>query len=452
MNVDVLVAEIGSTTTVVNAFDGLASERPRFVGQGKAGTTVEAGDVSLGLEEALADLRKNLAVSELHWGQMQASSSAAGGLRMTVHGLVYEMTVRAARETCLGSGGVIKYVTAGHLRRADIRKIGEIQPNIIFLAGGTDYGERDTALDNAELLMENFPRIPLIYAGNVANHEELKLLAEDFGCKLYLSENVYPELDRINTEPARLLIHRVFEQHIIHSPGMEKIRELVTGPIVPTPGAVMEAAILAAESLGDLLVFDVGGATTDVHSVTEGNPNNIEFSLQGEPRAKRSVEGDLGVFVNRRHLLEKFTEEEQQKRISEADRLVEELKKIPETPEQLDFAEALTEKACAVALDRHAGQWVERFTADGVRRYIEGKDLTAIQRVIGTGGALTRLPHGRQILEALIRAPRGKKLLPPPEAEISIDQDYIMASLGVLCKTHPEAALKLLLHSLGLGD
>ena len=105
-----------------------------------------------------------------------------------------------------------------------------------------------------------------------------------------------------------------------------------------------------------------------------------------------------------------------------------------------------------MALDRHAGQWVERFTADGVRRYIEGKDLTAIQRVIGTGGALTRLPHGRQILEALIRAPRGKKLLPPPEAEICIDQDYIMASLGVLCKTHPEAALKLLLHSLGLGD
>ena len=30
--------------------------------------------------------------------------------------------------------------------------------------------------------------------------------------------------------------------------------------------------------------------------------------------------------------------------------------------------------------------------------------------------------------------------------------EEFMASLGVLCKTHPEAALKLLLHSLGLGD
>ena len=33
MNIDVLVAEIGSTTTVVNAFHHMESESPSFLGQ-----------------------------------------------------------------------------------------------------------------------------------------------------------------------------------------------------------------------------------------------------------------------------------------------------------------------------------------------------------------------------------------------------------------------------------
>ena len=33
---------------------------------------------------------------------------------------------------------------------------------------------------------------------------------------------------------------------------------------------------ILAESLGDLMVVDVGGATTDVHSVTEGSPEFVK--------------------------------------------------------------------------------------------------------------------------------------------------------------------------------
>ena len=52
---------------------------------------------------------------------MLATSSAAGGLRMTVHGLVYDMTVRC-KEAALGAGGIIKMVTAGKLRRTDLKE------------------------------------------------------------------------------------------------------------------------------------------------------------------------------------------------------------------------------------------------------------------------------------------------------------------------------------------
>jgi len=40
------------------------------------------------------------------------------------------------------------------------------------------------------------------------------------------------------------------------------------------------------------------------------------------------------------------------------------------------------------------------------------------------------------------------KLYPHPEAKILVENDYIMASLGVLSKAHEGAALKLLAKSL----
>ena len=53
MFIDILVAEIGSTTTLVNAFNGIETDTPRFIGQGQAPTSVLAGDVRIGLTEAV---------------------------------------------------------------------------------------------------------------------------------------------------------------------------------------------------------------------------------------------------------------------------------------------------------------------------------------------------------------------------------------------------------------
>ena len=54
MHCAVLVAEIGSTTTLVNAFEGLDG-LPCLLGQGQAATTVLAGDVRIGLRAAIAE-------------------------------------------------------------------------------------------------------------------------------------------------------------------------------------------------------------------------------------------------------------------------------------------------------------------------------------------------------------------------------------------------------------
>ncbi|MEA4845875.1 MAG: glutamate mutase L, partial [Clostridiaceae bacterium] len=135
MKISVLVAEIGSTTTVVNAFDNIMGPCPEFIGQGQAPTSVLNGDVTIGLKGAVEDLKRNLGEKEITWDDFLATSSAAGGLRMTVHGLVYDMTVRAAKEAALGAGAIIKHVTAGKLRRTDLKKLEDIRPNIILVAG-----------------------------------------------------------------------------------------------------------------------------------------------------------------------------------------------------------------------------------------------------------------------------------------------------------------------------
>ncbi len=453
MKVDVLVAEIGSTTTVVNAFIGLNTEDTHFIGQGQWSTTVLEGDVNIGLANAIKDLEANLEVDSLEYDELLATSSAAGGLKMTVHGLVYDMTVKAAKEAALGAGANLHMVTAGRLRRTDLAKIMEISPNIILVAGGVDYGERETALYNAEAIAKLPLEVPVIYGGNVENQEEVRLIFREYGKEelLYLVDNVYPKIDTLNVEPTRKVIQDVFEEHITHAPGMSHVRELVSGPIIPTPGAVMEASKILKEEIGDLITIDVGGATTDIHSVTAGTDEINRILLDPEPEAKRTVEGDLGVYVNMENIVGMIGKEKLGEKLAltvdKLEELMLEYKAIPKTKKELEFVEKLTCTAVKVSADRHAGGFKTYFGGT-TRTLAVGKDLTGVKWIVGTGGALTRLPARREILKKIALSNKGDKLLPTSEASIAIDNDYIMASLGVLSKINKEAALILLKRSL----
>jgi len=451
MKIDILVAEIGSTTTVVNAFTGINTGNPVFWGQGQAPTSVLDGDVRIGLKSAIDDLCRKKGVENIEYDEMLATSSAAGGLKMTVHGLVYDMTAKAAKEAALGAGGIIHFVTAGRLRRTDLKKIQEIKPNLILIAGGVDYGERETAVYNSEMIRSLNLDTPVIYAGNCENHEEVKLIFEESGADLYIVDNVYPKIDDLNVEPCRKVIQDAFEAHIIHAPGMEHVRDMVTGPIIPTPGAVMECTKLLNEYIGNVITLDVGGATTDLHSVTEDGEQISKILIHPEPKAKRTVEGDLGVFVNMKNIVELIGEKKLREELSgiDLDRVMESYKAIPKTPEEIKFVERLTKEAVCQAVERHAGRIRYIYGPSGRNTVAEGKDLTQVKYIVGTGGALTRLPARVEIIkEITARDETGLLLFPGDHAEILIDNDYIMASLGVLSLKYKEAAVKLLERSL----
>ncbi|WP_038177930.1 glutamate mutase L, partial [Treponema pedis] len=65
---------------------------------------------------------------------------------------------------------------------------------------------------------------------------------------------------------------------IIHAKGMSHVEKSIDNILMPTPAAVLKAAQVLSEGtdeedgLGDLVILDIGGATTDVHSAADGDP------------------------------------------------------------------------------------------------------------------------------------------------------------------------------------
>jgi uncharacterized protein (TIGR01319 family) len=443
MRVDYLIAEVGSTTTVATAFK-LNGGGIDIIAQGKSYTTVLEGDVNIGLRKAILDLEHQLSEA-ITWNRMLSTSSAAGGLKITVHGLVEDMTVKAAKEAALGAGGNIKFVTAGKLRNSDIRRLKEIDPNLIMIAGGTDYGERETALYNAELLSKENLNKPFIYCGNKANHGEIKEFFKNQ--ELYIVENVYPRIDELNVEPSRKVIQMAFENNIIKAPGMNKIKDMVDGAIMPTPGAVMESAKLLYEIIGDILVIDVGGATTDVHSVTEGSTEILDILVSPEPMAKRTVEGDLGVYVNSSNIINLLNVRDLNGLTGEY--IAANIKSIPTTEQEIECSLILTKKAVDVAVKRHVG-YLKRNYGSSKQVIAYGKDLSKVRYIIGTGGALTRLKGGGELLRDIKYCREDLTMLPRSSAKVLLDNGYIMACAGVLSRENKEAAIALLKQSLGI--
>jgi uncharacterized protein (TIGR01319 family) len=149
-----------------------------------------------------------------------------------------------------------------------------------------------------------------------------------------------------------------------------------------------------------------------------------------EPRAKRTVEGDLGVFINARNIVELAGEPAWEDRLSD-------LQALPKTEQQIELTRWLCSRAVETAIRRHAGAITDLYTPTGKRQIVKGKDLTAIKWLIGTGGALTRIPGGEAILRTICTG-AGKYLLPPSDVQVLIDRNYRFSALGTLAQAYPE--------------
>ena len=207
-----LLVDFGSTWTKLRAVD---VETGALIGTSQGPSTM-ATDINIGLDVALATLSR--AMHGLpSFAFRLASSSAAGGLRMVTVGLVRELTAEAARQAALGAGAKLVGAFAYRLTAADVARIDALAPDIVLLCGGTDGGNRDVILHNADALARCSVRCPVVVAGNREATDAIVTLLSGAGRTAIATANVLPAVDALDIEPARAAIRDVFMQRIVHA-------------------------------------------------------------------------------------------------------------------------------------------------------------------------------------------------------------------------------------------
>ncbi len=441
-----LSIDIGSTWTKGAAFVLSSRNELRVAKRSAHPTTVD--DLSRGFSSVFEALSADGKADQLFY-----SSSAKGGLAIAAIGIVPDLTAEMAKLTAYSAGARITHSFAYALNAADIATLSACKSDIILLAGGADGGNEHYPVENARKLAEANLAATIVFAGNRAVRDDVERIL--YGRDLVCVENILPELECPNPEPARTAIRELFLQRITNGKGLDRIVASTGREPWPTPYALFEYCRRIAEfapEFGGFVMVDMGGATTDVYSVHEekNTPGTVRRGLP-EAKVKRTVEGDLGMRVSARSAAvaaRKLDTSECLGPGSVFATFVDRVSSAPETlvssPEEQKFDEVLASANLAHSVMRHSGRAHEVCTAEGLVTVQVGRDLTEVPQIIGTGGYLSANAdfRPRDSLSSLWADEYGKRILAPVRARYLRDADYLIPLLANVATAHPAAAVR----------
>ena len=446
-----IFADFGSTFTKMVAFD---MEKEELAARVQTPSTVET-NIMEGLHAAFSKLQEQIDITESEIRNTKACSSAAGGLKMVCIGLVPEYTTEAGRLAALGAGAKVIGTYSFELTKGEIRQIEALQPDILLLTGGTDGGNKKVIIHNANMLADSSVRNILV-AGNKSAYDDIRDAFENTDKSVKYTDNVMPEFGKLELSEVNNEIRETFLSNIIKAKGIAGVGMEIQGVIMPTPAAVLEAAKLVSvgagdeHGLGELMLVDVGGATTDVCTIGAGRPTKVGVAINGlvEPTDKRTVEGDLGLY----HNLDSLTDLAEDSgdtcglEPEEFEKKVEELKKlrsIPGSEDEALYQARLTSLAVKTAVDRHAGRIRSVMTRNGEALIQTGKDLTEFKAVIGSGGPVCFSRYPLEVLKASAFENDRPDILKPKKPTYYLDEKYILFAIGLLSTDEPEKAVRI---------
>ncbi len=464
----ILATDCGSTTTKAILIEK-KPEGYRLIARGEAPTTVEApfDDVTVGVLNAVRELEELTGRTFIRDGRILtpqidectgvdaylSTSSAGGGLQMTVAGVVKVMSAESAQRAALGAGAIIMDVIAVDDGRKDyekVQRIRQLRPDMILMSGGTDGGTVTHLVELAEMLVAADPRprlggmrLPVIYAGNKDAREPVQQLL-DGRVDLRIVDNLRPTLERENLGPAREAIHELFLEHVMQqAPGYSKLLSWTSADIMSTPNAVGKIMQTIAEMRGiNILGVDIGGATTDVFSVFNGVYNRTVSANLGMSYSICNVLVETGVANIRRWLPFEIDERDLRNRLR--NKMIRPTT-IPQTLEDLYVEQAVAREALRLAFEHHKslarglkGVQQQRTIGEALTQEDTGKTLVnmmELDMLVGSGGVLSHAPRRAQAALMMLDAyqPEGVTML-------TVDSIFMMPQLGVLSQIHPEAA------------
>ncbi|MDP6843699.1 MAG: glutamate mutase L [Rhodospirillales bacterium] len=458
----IALADFGSTFTKLTIVEAGSGRR---LASAQVPTTVRT-DVMEGYADAFGRASTQLP-PDTDIVEKLAASSAGGGLRVASVGLVADYTAAAARQAALNAGGKVELLLSGRITADRIAALEALRPEIVLFSGGTDGGQHGQVLDNARAVAGARFDAHVIVA---CNRDVAEVAAELFvgaGHSAEIVGNVLPEIRHLDIEPARAAIHDAFIERVIRGKGLSRTEEFGRSVIMPTPEAALAATRLLADGppggsgVGNVLVVDIGGATTDVHSAVTLAPHTPGITAEGLPPlpVTRSVQGDLGMRWSASGVYEAdgdWLDGETTARNWPRGRAAEAARRRRDDPDFMpqDAGEEALDRLFAIscithALRRHCGRLRTVYVpGQGTSFFQHGLDLREVPRIIGTGGMLVHdTAAGKTLGGALERRAEGS--LVPTGASVLLDKHYVLAAAGLLATRDSNAAYALLKKELG---
>jgi uncharacterized protein (TIGR01319 family) len=472
----IVATDCGSTTTKAILIEKQGDEY-RLIVRGEAPTTVEAPfeDVTKGVINAVGEVEELTGKRFLKDGKVHAfqrrgkvygqrtdgnladlylsTSSAGGGLQMSVAGLVRTMSAESAERAALGAGAIIMDVLAvddGRKEHERVERLRQLRPDMVLLSGGTDGGNVDQLVGVAETIYAADPKprfggmaLPVIFAGNkMAQGQIIETLGS--GIDTRLVDNLRPSMDREQLGPAREAIHELFLEHVMQqAPGYSKLSDWVSEDIMATPNAVFEIMRTIARQRGiNILGVDIGGATTDTFSVFSGDANRTVSANLGMSYSICNVLAETGVQNIQRWVPFEVDAFEVRNRMR--NKMIRPTT-IPQTYHDLLLEQGVAREALRLAFEHHKllarglkGVQQQRDIGQAFEQEETGKtlvDMMTVGMIIGSGGVMSHAPRRAQSAYMMLDAyqPVGVTLL-------AVDSIFMMPQLGVLSKILPKAA------------
>ncbi len=456
----VIVTDVGSTTTKALLLES-KGDGWKLTGRGEAPTTVEAPyeNVTVGVVRSIRYLEQAVgkklleSVGERHRVMTDAylsTSSAGGGLQMVVCGNVGRITAESAQRAALGGGAVLLDVFTADDNRSlfgRMERLRTLRPDMILLSGGMEGADTiNFVVEMCDFIRAANPRakfgyqyrLPIIYAGNSGAAPSIEdLLGDRFDVSIV--PNLRPNIQTENLEPTREMIHELFIDHVMaHAPGYPKLKEMVSGELMPTPVAVGEVLQLyAQEDKANLLCVDIGGATTDVFSVMQGQYHRTVSANYGMSYSSGNVLALATVERVAQWLPMEIGLEEICHRVGN--------KMIYPTTIPATFADLMVEQALATEalrlslIDHRALAKVRKRSDSLTTREEDLIQMSKIDLIIGSGGVLSHAPLRGQAAMMLIDA-----FEPEGVTRLAVDSVFMLPHLGILAQYDQQAALQLL--------
>lgn len=367
-----------------------------------------------------------------------ACSSAGGGLRLAVVGYEAEVTSEAGRRVGLSAGAKVVHVSAGELTAGGIRDLRASTPDIILLTGGTNGGNAAVLTHNAAALARARVQPPIVVAGNADAANDVAAALAQTRRRFVVVDNVLPRIGVIAPEAARSAIRATFLRHVIGGKGLSRGRGFAELVSAPTPDAMLSGVEVLADVVGgDVLVLDIGGATTDVYSVIEptGEDATIHRDVVAPLWHARTVEADLGMRWNAATIVDAAAAEGlslPEATATHAARVSRDTAYVATSDADWAAERDLARSAALIAVRRHA-----RPPSPAERP----RPLTEVAQVVGSGGVLRHAPThlAREVLDAVLDDHAGGWRV-PSEARAGVDREYLLFAVGLLASHDPARA------------